>query len=117
MCHVLIIENDWLLADHVAQLVEGAGATSTDLTDTEDEAVALALARPPAVIVSDVLLSAGTGPQAVARIARSLGPCPTVFVTGTPDLCHPRDADALLLVKPVADEALVGAFHALMPAG
>lgn len=62
MCHVLIIENDWLLADHVAPLVEGAGATSTELADTEDEAVALALARPPAVIVSDVRLAAGTGP-------------------------------------------------------
>ncbi|KQN89819.1 hypothetical protein ASE95_16740 [Sphingomonas sp. Leaf231] len=115
MCHVLIIENDWLLADHVAQLVERAGATSIDLAGAEDEAVAMAIARPPSVIVSDVLLTAGTGPAAVGRIAARIGACPTMFVTGTPDLCAPRGAGALLLVKPVDDDRLVAAFRTLVP--
>ncbi len=40
--HVLIIEDDWLISDHIAQLVETAGAVSIDTADTEDEAVAQA---------------------------------------------------------------------------
>ena len=74
MCHVLIIEDDWIIADHIAQLVETAGAMSIDMAITEDEAVTHALTRPPAVIVSDVSLAAGTGPAGVLLLDGRLRP-------------------------------------------
>jgi YesN/AraC family two-component response regulator len=38
MCHVLIIEDEWLIADFLIELAEEAGATSIDTAVTEDEA-------------------------------------------------------------------------------
>ena len=113
MCHVLIIEDDWLFSDHIAQLVEAAGAVSIDTADTEDEAVALALAHHPEVIISDVTLAAGTGPAAVDRITAELGQVPVMFITGEPRGFTPRSPEMCILHKPVADRTLLETFKAL----
>lgn len=115
MCHVLIIEDDWLLSDHIAQLIETAGATSVDIAGTEDEAVMIALDHPPAIIISDVNLPQGTGPLAVQRIIATLGIIPVLFVTGSPDVCQPRSDAMSLLVKPVDDRLLVSTFRTIAP--
>jgi len=116
MCHVLIIEDDWLLSDHIAQLIETAGATSVDIAGTEDEAVTVALDHPPAIIISDVNLPQGTGPLAVQRILATLGTIPVLFVTGSPDVCEPRSDAMRMLVKPVDDRLLVSTFQTIAPA-
>ncbi len=115
MCHVLIIEDDWIVADHIAQLVETAGAMSTDMAVTEDEAVTHALARPPSVIVSDVSLAAGTGPSTVARIIAEIGRIPVLFVTGEPRGFQPSSPDMMVLHKPVDDRRLMETFRAIAP--
>lgn len=115
MCHVLIIEDDWIIADHIAQLVETAGAVSTDIAATEDEAVDRALHRPPAVIVSDVNLRSGTGPSAIVRISAELGRIPVMFVTGEPRGFQPSAPDMPVLHKPVDDRILMEAFRAIAP--
>jgi len=113
MCHVLIIEDDWLLSDYVSQLVEAAGASSIDMVAGEDDAVAAARRNPPDVIISDVTLIQGRGPIAVQRIVDELGPRAVMYVTGTPELCHPCPPEAPLLVKPVSDAVLTAAFRSL----
>ncbi|GAA0662542.1 DNA-binding response OmpR family regulator [Sphingomonas insulae] len=116
MCHVLIIEDDWLIADHIAQLVEAAGARSVDMADTEDDAVTQALARPPEVIISDVNLQAGgRGPDAVRRIVAALGEMPVMFVTGEPRTFQPHSPAMRVLHKPVDDRTLVATFRAIAP--
>lgn len=116
MCHVLIIEDDWLIADHIAQLVEAAGALSVDMADTEDDAVAQALAHPPAVIISDVNLKAGgNGPDAVRRIVAALGEMPVMFVTGEPRGFQPTSPAMRVLHKPVEDRVLVANFREIAP--
>jgi two-component system, response regulator PdtaR len=115
MCHVLIIEDDWLIADHIQQLVERAGASSIDMASTEEEAVALAGARAPAVIISDVNLAEGSGPVAFSRICSAIGDVPVMFVTGEPESSHARLPKALVLAKPVPDDILVSAFRSLAP--
>lgn len=70
MCHVLIIEDDWLIADHIAQLIEAAGASSIDMVDSEDDAFARASLRAPDVIISDVSLRKGD--MAPSRYSGSL---------------------------------------------
>ena len=115
MCHVLIIEDEWLIADHVALRVEAAGAVSVEVAESEDEAVARALARPPDVIISDVHLAAGTGPGAVERIVATLGPVPVVFMTGEPRAFRPGAPATAVLHKPVDDRLLDATLRAIMP--
>jgi len=115
MCHVLIIEDEPLVAMMIRDVLEDEGATSFAFATTQEEAVARASAHPPALITSDVSLLEGTGPLAVAAIHERLGPVPVVFITATPEDCDPCDPETLIIAKPFATAAVVRAFHALAP--
>jgi CheY-like chemotaxis protein len=115
MCHVLVIEDDFFIADYIIQLVEAAGATSISQAVTEHEAVQLARQHRPGLILSDVQLSEGTGPLAVQTILAELGPLPVIFVTGTPEACHPCDATAVILGKPINEREVTRHFKMLAP--
>ena len=115
MCHVLIIEDDLLIALHLQTLLEENGATSVDIADTETKAIEAAAANPPAVITSDVSLASGSGPAAVQAICEEHGVIPVIFVTGRPETCPPCGPQARLLEKPVDEVALARAFRELCP--
>lgn len=117
MCHVLVIEDDWMIADHVAYIATQAGATSYELAHSEREAVSCALAHPPSILLSDVNLGDGTGPRAVAEIRRQLGDIPVIFITATPDACVTCDYAAAVLQKPVFANRLVYEFQRAVPHG
>lgn len=110
MCHVLVIEDDWLIADHLVHLVGKAGATSIAQADTQDGAVAAARSQRPEVILSDVKLVTGTGPLAVQTILAELGEIPVIFITGTPEDCAPCAPPGIVLGKPIIDAAVCDAF-------
>ena len=114
MCHVLIIEDEPLVAMDLEALLESEGATSFAFAASQNEAISQALARRPAFITSDVNLSEGTGPLAVEAILFALGPIPVVFITGTPDVCSPCSSEDLILAKPFSHAAIVQAFHYLV---
>lgn len=115
MCHVLIIEDEWLIATYLAELVSDAGATSIATAATQDGAIEAARGQKPAVILSDVELRSGTGPLAVQAIAAEGGAIPVIFITGTPDSCHPREASAPVLGKPVDSVHLLAVFREFVP--
>lgn len=115
MCHVLIIEDEILVAMLIQDVLEEEGATSFAFAATQEEAVAAARARPPALITSDVKLLNGTGPHAVTEILAQLGPVPVLFITATPEDCEPCRPPALILEKPVNAAKLATAFHQLAP--
>lgn len=115
MCHVLIIEDEWLIAEHLTDLAERAGATSVATACTEDEAVQAAHAHTPDIILSDVNLLVGTGPCAVRTITSALGRIPVIFITGTPEACHPREASSVILHKPINAAGVMDAFRRLAP--
>jgi DNA-binding NtrC family response regulator len=115
MCHVLVIEDDFLIADHIIQLIEAAGATSIAQAGSEDEAIAEARRRPPAFIMSDVALTTGTGPAAVRAIIAEHGATPVIFVTGTPAACHPCGLSMEILEKPIDERKLMDTFLRLAP--
>ena len=110
MCHILIIEDDALLALDIEALLSLHGATSFDFASTETEAIDSATQRRPNFITADVRLREGTGPSAVARIIDGLGPIPTIFITGTPDECWPCEPPHRVLEKPMDDLRLACAF-------
>ena len=115
MCHVLVIEDDWLIGEDIECVARDNGATSVDRAETEADAIALALARPPAFILSDVQLLDGTGPLAVLAIRQHLGPLPVIFITATPDACEPCDYAATILCKPVMPAEVSQAFLKIIP--
>ena len=115
MCHVLVIEDEPLIADHVCDLALDGGATSTDVATTPSAALSMAMARTPAVILSDVNIIDGTGPDAVAEIRSRLGPLPVIFITGTPEACGACDYAAAILTKPIIPHHVISAFRLVAP--
>ena len=62
MCHVLIIEDEVLVAMLIEDTLADVGATSFDIAATENEAVNAAILRPPAFItVGAVVCVIGIG--------------------------------------------------------
>lgn len=115
MCHVLIIEDEPMIAMLLEDTLEEVGATSFSFAATEADAVWLAHQRTPAMIVSDVHLLEGTGPGAVRRIHAELGNVPVIFVTATPGECHPCNPPGVILTKPVTPFQVREAFRRLAP--
>ena len=116
MCHVLVIEDEALIADYVADLAQAAGATSVDIVGSEAEAIAAARATLPAVILSDVdLKRGGSGPSACVAIRNEFGSIPVIFITGTPELCDPCEYAAAILGKPIVQELVMSAFRQIAP--
>lgn len=114
MCHALVIEDEFLIADYVAELAGEAGATSIDFAETERDAVAAARERRPDIILSDVNLLVGTGTSAIQKIREEFGHVPVIFITANPDACNgsPQTA-AIVLVKPIRQEDFMRAFSRL----
>jgi CheY-like chemotaxis protein len=111
MCHVLIIEDEPMVALDLEVLLGSAGATSFSFAQSQSEALALALENPPSFITSDVRLAEGTGPLAVCDIHLALGHVPVVYITGTPDACHPRNSADAVFTKPFDRVAVLRAFE------
>lgn len=107
MQHVLIIEDQPLIANTLADIVRFAGATSVDVADTADHAIESAGRRIPDVIISDVDLGPGRhGPSAVATIQDRHGPVPAIFITGHADDAKARACASAILSKPVSAQRL-----------
>lgn len=111
MCHVLIIEDEALVAMHLEAMLSDHGATSFSFAETEFEAIEAAKRKRPDLITSDVRLRHGTGPRAVATIMRELGHVPVIFITATPEECVPCDPPHRVFGKPVHEAAITAAFR------
>ena len=113
MGHVLIIEDDLLLAALVQDVLEEEGVASIDVAMSECEAIQAGVATPPSLIVSDVRLRSGTGPSAVAAIREMVGPVPVLFTTGAQESSIPIVSPMAVLQKPFSCSQLAKAYHQL----
>jgi len=115
--HILIIEDDLLVAMDIQSCIEDLGAVSTDVASSEDDAVRLALRRRPDLITSDVRLAQGSGPAAARRISEHQGRIPVLYVTGNPEAVTRTDPDARVIVKPYQRHQLMQQVKALERTG
>ena len=106
--HVLIIEDEVIIALEVQALLSELGFTTFDIADSPAEAVAAALVRRPNLVTADYRIIGGTGIEAVANIVQAIGPVPVVYVTGNPDMVL-RQGFAPVVDKPIAPRALAEA--------
>ena len=113
MCHVLIIEDEALIALDLESLLELEGATSFSFAASEDEAIAAAREHRPDIITSDVTLLEGTGPAAVEMIRSAMGRIPVVFISATNPDCCAGDPLTRVIRKPLDRPAVVAAFREL----
>lgn len=107
---VLIVEDEPLIGMDLESLVEGLGHKVTGIARTHTEAVALAKARPPGLILADIRLADGSsGIDAVNELLQSFV-VPVVFITAYPEqlLTGERPEPAFLIAKPFRP-ATVGA--------
>lgn len=114
MCHVLVIEDEWLLAEYISDIAERAGGTSIDTAATETDAIDAATAHRPDIILSDVVLAEGNGPSAVQAIFARFGEVPVIFITGTPADCHPCAPPGVIFGKPINEHRVIAAFRQAM---
>lgn len=106
--HVLIIEDEMLIALEIENLLQEIGFGTFDIADSPERALASALAHRPDLITADVRIIGGTGVEAVDAIMGSLGPVPVVFVTGNVDDLADQDPFALV-EKPISLHSLATA--------
>ncbi len=113
---VLIIEDEPIIALDLQQLVESAGHEVVGVAASEEEAVALAEAEKPSLVLADINLGeGGDGASAVSRIlARHRAP--VIFVTAYPErlLTGAQLEPAFVITKPFEPTTLaVATFQAV----
>jgi CheY-like chemotaxis protein/DNA-directed RNA polymerase specialized sigma24 family protein len=99
---VLIIEDDILIALDLTELVENLGHRVVGVARTHAEAVKLAQAKQPGLILTDVQLADGSsGLDAARELLRSFE-VPVIFITAYPErfLTEERPEPAFLISKP-----------------
>ncbi len=99
---VLIIEDETFIAMDLESLVEGLGHRVLGVARTHTEAVALAKAKRPGLILADIQLADGSsGLDAVNELLRSFE-LPVIFITAYPErfLTGERPEPAFLIAKP-----------------
>lgn len=105
--HVLIIEDEPLIALELEALLGDLGFHSFDIADCPEDALACAHALRPDLITADYRIFSGTGVEAVESITGALGDIPVIYVTGNPDLLPASSGP--VIDKPISPTALTAA--------
>ena len=97
--HALIIEDEFFIAELIADRLGGLGYSSFAFAMDEDEAVAEAATHRPDLITSDVALACGSGIDAVQRICGKK-PLPVLYITGSAFMVRDSCPSAVVIQKP-----------------
>lgn len=116
---VLIIEDEPIIALDIQDLVEKCGHSVVGIAASETEAVQIARAERPSLVLADINLGAGgDGATAVARILRDVT-APVIFVTAFPERLLTGDAvePAFVITKPFDPTTLAVATYQAVTRG
>ena len=105
---ILIIEDEPVIALDISHTVEASGHTVTGIATTHRQAVELAQAQPPGLVLADIHLGdESSGVDAVAEIMEHYR-VPVIFITAFPDrlLTDERPEPTFLITKPFDPEIL-----------
>ena len=106
---VLVIEDEAIIALDIVDIVRGIGHRVTGNARTHVEAVALALADRPDLILADIQLAdKSSGIHAVNEILAEFPDIPVIFITAFPErlLTGNRPEPAFLITKPFTEDQL-----------
>ncbi|MCU0826845.1 MAG: response regulator [Tabrizicola sp.] len=114
---VLVIEDEAIIAMDIVAIVEGMGHRVTNNARTHAEAVTMAAAEQPDLILADIQLADNSsGVEAVNEILVQFGDIPVIFVTAFPErlLTGERPEPAFLINKPYTEEQIRSAVSQAM---
>jgi CheY-like chemotaxis protein len=114
---VMIIEDEAIIAMDIQAIVTEMGHTVTGIARTRTEAVALANALRPDLILADIQLADNSsGIEAVNDILAQFEETPVVFITAFPErlLTGKRPEPAFLITKPFAEDQVISAVSQAM---
>lgn len=107
--HVLIIEDEMLIALELECLLADLGFTTFDVADSPTQALVCAKAHRPDLITADYRIIGGTGVDAVASVTASIGNVPVIYVTSNIDMVAGEGQP--IVEKPIAIRPLATACH------
>ena len=106
--HAYIIEDDYLIARSLQDMLDDLGFTDFSFARSEDAAVAGANQPNIDLITADVRLLPGDGVRAVETICAKRN-IPVLFITGYREELEKRKPNAMVLQKPVKRDELAAA--------
>ncbi|WP_294122521.1 response regulator [Sphingomonas sp.] len=107
--HVLIIEDEPLIAMSIEDALRDCGCASFDFATSAVEATAAARRRCPDLITADVQLAPGCGIDAVGAICGGKA-IPVIFITSTGAEIQLRRPGSIIVHKPFDDADIKDAF-------
>lgn len=114
---ILVIEDEAIIALHITKIVERLGHNVTGVARKHIDAVKLAAAKRPDLILSDIQLADGSsGIDAVNEILADAGEIPVIFITAFPErlLTGERPEPAFLITKPYTEDQVKSAVSQAM---
>ena len=100
--HIMIIEDEPLIAMDIEQMVESLGHKTVGIARTKDEALALYETHKPQMILADIQLADGSsGAEAISEILQK-DKAAVIFITAYPErlLTGKKPEPAFLITKP-----------------
>jgi CheY-like chemotaxis protein len=114
--HVLILEDDFLFAWRLEDILRGLGGTSFAIASTATEALESATEHRPDLITADLRLPDGCGTDAVEAIRSRLGAMvPVVYITADAEELA-GVPDAVIVAKPITEAGLRHACRTVLDA-
>ncbi|MTH78271.1 response regulator [Paracoccus aestuariivivens] len=114
---VMIIEDETIIAMDLKGIVQAMSHDVTGVARTHKQAVELAHAKRPDLILADIQLADGSsGVDAVNELLSSMGDIPVIFITAFPErlLTGDRPEPAFLISKPYSEEQVRSAVSQAM---
>lgn len=103
--HALIIEDEFMVAAQIEDVLRTIGYDSFDFVESEDDAIDAARVRCPDLISVDHRITAGSGVGAVREICADRA-IAVVFVTDYREEVESALPDAVIMGKPFAERTL-----------
>ncbi|MBB4200339.1 hypothetical protein CCR94_15265 [Rhodoblastus sphagnicola] len=103
---VMIVEDDSLIAELLAEVIEGFGHEVCAIEAGERDAVASAARERPDIMIIDANLREGSGLDAIETIL-AFGPMPHILVSGDATSIRTLRPDATVLQKPYFEVDLI----------
>jgi CheY-like chemotaxis protein len=114
---VMIIEDEAIIAMDIEAIVGDMGHRITGIARTRDEAIALARADKPDLILADIQLADNSsGIDAVNDILQEMGSRPVIFITAFPErlLTGDKPEPAFLISKPYSVDQVMSSVSQAM---
>jgi CheY-like chemotaxis protein len=114
---VMIIEDEAIIAMDIEAIVGDMGHRITGIARTRDEAIALARADKPDLILADIQLAENSsGIDAVNDILQEMGSRPVIFITAFPErlLTGDKPEPAFLISKPYSVDQVMSSVSQAM---